>query len=225
MGQMSLAAMQAFRHLVYEQPGFRQFWRDVTPLDEVTRLHLSSRPASRGGGPEFEQIRAIPWVFSWMQSRYNLPGWFGLGTGLQQAPSLELLQQMYAEWPFFRAILDNAEMSMLKADMGIAELYLTLSTEPENAQSLFARIRDEHDLTRERILAIKQNKELLDDDPVIQRSIQLRNPYVDPLNYLQVELLRRLRSLDDPGSAHAEEMHSIMAHIINGIAAGLRNTG
>jgi phosphoenolpyruvate carboxylase len=225
MDQMSLAAMQAFRHLVYEQPGFHQFWRDVTPLDEITRLHLSSRPASRGGGPQFEKIRAIPWVFSWMQSRYNLPGWFGLGTGLQQAPSLDLLQQMYAEWPFFRAILDNAEMSMLKADMGIAELYLTLSTEPENAQSLFMRIRDEYDLTRERILAIKQNKELLDDDPVIQRSIQLRNPYVDPLNYLQVELLRRLRGLDDPGSAHAEELHSIMAHIINGIAAGLRNTG
>lgn len=225
MDQMSLAAMQAFRHLVYEQPGFRQFWREVTPLDEITRLQLSSRPASRGGGPQFEKIRAIPWVFSWMQSRYNLPGWFGLGTGLQQAPSLDLLQAMYAEWPFFRAILDNAEMSMLKADMDIAELYLSLSTDPENAQTIFARIRTEYELTRERILAIKQNKELLDDDPVIQRSIQLRNPYVDPLNYLQVELLQRLRGLDDPHGEHAEELHGIMAHIINGIAAGLRNTG
>ncbi len=225
MDQMAPAAMQAFRYLVYEQPGFRQFWREVTPLDEITRLHLSSRPASRGGGPQFEKIRAIPWVFSWMQSRYNLPGWFGLGTGLAQAPSLELLQQMYAEWPFFRAILDNAEMSMLKADMDIAQLYLSLSTDPENAQAIYAGIRAEYDLTRERILAIKQNKELLDDDPVIQRSIQLRNPYVDPLNYLQVELLRRMRSMEDADIAEGEELHGIMAHIINGIAAGLRNTG
>lgn len=217
--------MAAFRSLVHEQPGFRQFWREVTPLDEITRLHLSSRPASRGGQPDFEKIRAIPWVFSWMQSRFNLPGWFGLGAGLQAAPSLELLQEMYAQWPFFKALLENAEMSMLKADMGIAELYLSLASDQERARAIFEHIRMEYQRTRQQILAIKQQGHLLDDDPLIQRSIQLRNPYVDPLNYLQVEVLRRLRALPDQESAAAEALRYTMAQIISGIAAGLRNTG
>jgi phosphoenolpyruvate carboxylase len=224
MNNMAAASLQTFRGLISES-GFIPFWQEVTPLEEITRLHLSSRPASRGAGFALENLRAIPWVFSWMQSRFNLPGWFGLGSGLQAAPSLETLQDMYAHWPFFRAVLDNAEVSMLKADMGIAELYLSLASDVPNAQRLFAQIRAEYDLSVAQVLRVKKQKHLLDDDPLIQRTVQLRNPYVDPLNYLQVEVLRRLRALPDTESDEKENLRATMIQTINGIAAGLRNTG
>jgi phosphoenolpyruvate carboxylase len=225
---MSTAAQRTYRSLVYETPGFLDFWIAATPLDEIKRLHIGSRPAARKDGSErVENIRAIPWVFSWMQSRFNLPGWYGLGTGLRSVLSsdLELLQEMYVSWPFFQTLLDNAEMSLVKADMDIASLYAGLVLNRKLANRIFIGIRIEYDLARQAILSITGHKELMENEPVIQRSIQLRNPYVDPLNYLQVEMLRRLRSLPDPDGKEAELLREVIIQTINGIAAGLRNTG
>ncbi len=226
MVAMSGAARTAYRSLV-ETPGFVEFWRAVTPIDEISRLRLGSRPATRGGPLlEIAQVRAIPWVFSWMQSRFNLPGWFGLGAALAVGGgSPDLLRAMHRRWPFFRALIDNAEMSLLKADLGIATLYARLDPERARAAALFARIEAEHERAREAILAITGHRALMDGEPVIQRSIELRNPYVDPLNYLQVEMLRRLRALPDPEGPEGEAFREVIVLTVNGIAAGLRNTG
>jgi len=222
---MSSAARQAYRGLVYESPGFMDFWQQVTPIHEITQLRIGSRPAARQPGVhQVRKIRAIPWVFSWMQNRFNLPGWFGLGTGLA-ASSGEKLNEMYAEWPFFKALLANAEMSLQKADLEIAKLYLSLVDDQNLANDFYQAIYSEYELTKERILAITGNTSLLDNEPDSQRSIQLRNPYIDPLNFIQVETLHRLRAIDDQTSPQAEELQNIMVLTINGIASGLRNTG
>ena len=223
---MSNNALRIYRSLLYETPGFLEYWRSVTPLDEITRLHLGSRPASRApGGPVVLKIRAIPWVFSWMQSRFNLPSWYGLGTGLNSPVALELLQEMYAEWPFFRAILENAELSLLKADMKIAALYSQLAPDQAFASQVFGMIRTEYDRTHSALLAITGQSELLEAEPILQRSIQLRNPYVDPLNYIQVEMLYRLQAIADPEGPEAAPIREVLIVTINGIAAGLQNTG
>jgi phosphoenolpyruvate carboxylase len=159
-----------------------------------------------------------------MQSRFNLPGWYGLGAALATVEG-ERLKEMYAGWPFFQAILDNAEMSLLKADMGIAALYSDLVPDRALAAAVFARIEDEYARARVAILEATGHQDLMDGDAVIQRSVQLRNPYVDPLNYLQVEMLRRLRALPDPDSPEAERHREVIVITINGIAGGLRNTG
>jgi phosphoenolpyruvate carboxylase len=225
MTAMAQAARAAYRALVHDTPGFLSFWRAATPIDEIARLRIGSRPASRRAGAlAFTDVRAIPWVFSWMQSRFNLPGWYGLGHGLAAAAAGRLAD-LYARWPFFRALLDNAEMSLLKADMSIAGLYAALAADEPSAGAIFARIVDEYERTRERVLAVTGHHALMDADPVIQRSVHLRNPYVDPLNYVQVELLRRLRALPDPEAPAAEPLREVLAVTINGIAAGLRNTG
>jgi phosphoenolpyruvate carboxylase len=225
MDAMAAAARDAYRNLVDGTPGFLDYWRGATPIEEITRLRLGSRPATRGGGAVTRRdVRAIPWVFSWMQSRFNLPGWYGLGTGLRVVPRPQL-REMYAGWPFLRAVLDNAELSLLKADLGIAALYSELVPDRRLARSIFAAVEAEHARTREAILDAAGHAELMDGDPVIQRSVQLRNPYVDPLNYLQVEMLRRLRALSDPEGAEAARYREVIVLTINGIAGGLRNTG
>ncbi|HTP08942.1 MAG TPA: phosphoenolpyruvate carboxylase, partial [Anaerolineae bacterium] len=178
----------------------------------------------RSSALKLEYVRAIPWVFSWMQSRFNLPGWYGLGAALSEQ-SAALNREMYEQWPFFRALLDNAEMSLLKADMGIAALYSQLAPDQTIAQPLFDRVRAEYNRTVEAVLRATNHVNLMDSDPIIQRSIQLRNPYVDPLNYIQVEMLRRLRVLSDQNSAAAETLREVIVMTINGIASGLRNTG
>lgn len=226
MGLMCERARREYRSLIHATPGFMDYWRLATPIDEISRLHIGSRPATRRGDRlEITDLRAIPWVFSWMQSRYNLPGWYGLGTALSSADTSSPLEEMYAGWPFFRALLDNAEMSLLKADIGIAALYSDLVPDRKFADSLFTRIRDENERTREAVLKVTGHHELMDADPVIQRSVQLRNPYVDPLNYIQVELLRRLRGLPDSEGDEAKSLREAIFVTINGIAAGLRNTG
>jgi phosphoenolpyruvate carboxylase len=225
MQAMSASAHAMYRSLVYETPGFVDYWRAATPIEEINRLRIGSRPASRqGGGPQVEQLRAIPWVFSWMQSRFNLPGWYGLGAALTGQPS-SIHSDMYANWPFFRALLDNAEMSLLKADMGIAALYSELVPDRALAQTIFDRIRAEYGRSVETILTITGHTQPMDADPVIQRSVHLRNPYVDPLNYIQVDMLRRLRALADPEADEAQALREVIVLTINGIAAGLRNTG
>lgn len=237
MSIMADAAYRAYRGLVYETPGFLEYWQTATPLAQISRLSISSRPAARqaasGEAPDdLNNIRAIPWVFSWMQSRFNPPGWYGLGSGLlayinasPSAGNLERLQRMYTHWPFFKSLLDNSEMSLLKADMQIAALYSALVPDQELAGRIFAVIQTEYERTRQAVLAVSGHSELMESEPVIQRSIQLRNPYVDPLNYLQVEMLQRLKTLPDDASAEVELLNEIIAITINGIAAGLRNTG
>ena len=226
LNQYAQAARDKFHGLVYETEGFMTYWQEATPLDEIVRLRIGSRPATRGKGRlKVTKIRAIPWVFSWMQSRYNLPGWYGLGTGLNIEKDLSLMQEMYADWPFFQAMLDNAEMSLLKADMEIAGEYSELVTDKKSGEKIFTQIKEEFESTREVILSITENKELLDNDPVIQRSIHLRNPYIDPLNYIQVETLRQMRALPNSENPQANELRQVIIQTINGIAAGLRNTG
>ncbi len=226
MTELSTAARREYRALVYETPGFLEFWRYATPIDEISRLRIGSRPTARRGGQlRVTDIRAIPWVFSWMQSRFNLPSWYGLGQALLGGADLGLLRAMYAEWPFWRALLDNAEMSLLKADMGIAALYAELVPDRAVAGVIFSRLQAEFDRTCQAVLSITGHAELMDADQIIQRSVHLRNPYVDPLNYLQVEMLARLRALSDPDGPEAESVREVITLTINGIAAGLRNTG
>jgi len=225
MDRMSATGHQVYRGLVYENPRFIEFWQTATPLDEIKRLHIGSRPAARGKSSEVTKIRAIPWVFSWMQSRFNLPGWFGLGSALASIKDEELLREMYQGWPLFKTMLDNTEMSLLKADMGIAALYVELVPDKELANEMFGAIRAEYDRTREIVLAVSGHANLLDEEPVTQTAVQLRNPYVDPLNYIQVEMLRRIRALTDPEGEEAQSIRDVISVTINGIAAGLRNTG
>ncbi len=225
MDQMSVTAHEMYRDLVYENPRFIEFWQTATPLDEIKRLHIGSRPAARGTSSEVTKIRAIPWVFSWMQSRFNLPGWFGLGSALVAVGDDSLLRDMYKGWAFFKTMLDNAEMSLLKADMGIASLYVELVPDKRLGGELFGAIRDEYDRTRDVVLSISGHTNLLDEEPVTQNAVQLRNPYVDPLNYIQVEMLRRIRALPDLESEEAQALREVIGITINGIAAGLRNTG
>ena len=225
MDTMAAAARSAYLALIEDTPGFLDYWRAATPIEEISRLRLGSRPtARRGGALTRADVRAIPWVFSWMQSRFNLPGWYGLGAALERAAPGQL-REMYGDWPFFRAVLDNAEMSLLKADMGIAALYSDLVTDRRLADTVFATISAEYERARAAILRATGHAELMDGDPVIQRSVHLRNPYVDPLNYLQIEMLRRLRALSDPEGPEAERYREVIVLTVNGIAAGLRNTG
>jgi phosphoenolpyruvate carboxylase len=225
INNMSAEAYKCYRKLVYETPGFIEFWRNATPLDEIKRLHIGSRPASRSDSPEISRIRAIPWVFSWMQSRFNLPGWYGLGIGLKSNSNLTLLKEMYVGWPFFRTLLDNTEISLLKADMDIAALYTELVPDKNLSSKIFNDIRTEYDRTHQILLSISGHSELMENEPITKDSIRLRNPYVDPLNYLQVEVLRRLRALPDHTTPEAEALQEVIILTINGIAAGLRNTG
>jgi phosphoenolpyruvate carboxylase len=223
IAQMADWSQCAYRELVYGDPEFIAFFHQATPIEELSQLKLGSRPARRTASSRIEDLRAIPWVFSWTQSRILLPGWFGLGTALAQgrdAFGIELLREMDAQWPFFSAMLANAELALAKADMPIAERYVQL-VEPETLRDrIWDRIRCEYALTREMLLAVTNQEKLLDRDPVLQRSIERRNPYVDPLSFIQLDLLRRLRTEGRP-----EALQRPVLLAINGIAGALKNTG
>ena len=225
---MSAAAFAAYRNLVHKDPEFLVFWQQATPIDEISRLNLGSRPTYRGAAQSVAGLRAIPWVFSWMQSRFNLPGWFGLGTGLdllrRRRGGQQLLQTMYAGWPFFQTLVDNAQLAMHKADLGIAELYASLVVDERIRRRIFAVISAEFGRAESAILAITGQKTLLAREPVLLESVRLRNPYVDPLNYVQVEMLRRLRG-GKQRAKDAAAAREVVALTINGISAGLKNTG
>jgi phosphoenolpyruvate carboxylase len=225
MQEMSAVAENSYRSLVYQTPGFVEFWGYATPLDEIKRLQIGSRPAARAKSGAVNEIRAIPWVFSWMQSRFNLPGWYSLGTGLASFSDMTLLKEMYEGWAFFKTLLNNTEMSLLKADMDISALYVDLVPDKKLANEIFTSIRAEYERTREAVLSISGHRALLELEPATRQAVHLRNPYVDPLNYIQVELLRRLRALKDADGAEADALREAMALTINGIAGGLRNTG
>ncbi|KAB8139673.1 phosphoenolpyruvate carboxylase [Chloroflexia bacterium SDU3-3] len=230
MEQMSSESRQFYRALVYDDPDFIAYFRSATPIAEIQRLNIGSRPASRKNSNRIEDLRAIPWVFSWMQSRHTLPGWFGLGYALERyaysargVDRLETLQAMYAKWPAFRTIIDNAQMILGKADMAIARRYIDLVPDQAVAQRIFATISQEHERSVRMVKAIAKIDTLLDNLPVLQTSIARRNPYVDPLSYIQVELLSRLRG-DPEGEQHVALEEAILWSI-SGIAAGLKNTG
>ncbi len=228
MAEMAQLGQKAYRSLVYETPGFIEYWQHATPISELARLPISSRPAKRAKGG-FESIRAIPWVFSWMQSRAIIPSWYGTGTALetfsqQKADNLELLQEMVGRWPFFNTVIQNLQLDVAKADMGIAELYASLVDDAAIRDEIFSRIKDEHERTCRMIAAILKQNEVLDDVPVIKRSIERRNPYVDPLNFIQVALLRELRTLEPDTPEYERVLDAVLA-TVNGIAAGMKTTG
>ncbi|MEF3274940.1 MAG: phosphoenolpyruvate carboxylase [Chloroflexus sp.] len=227
MEQMAATARTVYRQLVYENPEFLTYFRAATPVAELSRLRIGSRPVSRRKSDRIEDLRAIPWVFSWMQTRHTLPGWFGLGSAFEQFIAedpnhLHLLRAMYRHWPFFTTLLDNAQMIMLKADMGIAHCYASLVPDQALAQRIFQHIESEYQRTKRLICQIIERDELLAHQPVLQRAIRQRNPYIDPLSHVQIELLRRLRSAPPD---QQDELETVLLMSINGIAAGLKNTG
>ncbi|MFY9488498.1 MAG: phosphoenolpyruvate carboxylase, partial [Solirubrobacterales bacterium] len=224
--QMAESSSTAYRALVHDDPDFLSTFMSVTPVDQIAQLQLGSRPARRGSGEGISDLRAIPWVFSWTQSRVILPAWFGLGSALRaacDAHGLELIQDMQRDWPFFAALLSNAEMACAKADLGIARLYFELSDDDVQRERLWTAIEAEFETTVAQLLLVLGEQRLLDGEPVLQASIARRNPFVDPLSYVQVELLRRLR---DPGrEANSDQLRRLGLLTVNGIAGGLRNTG
>jgi phosphoenolpyruvate carboxylase len=223
MDRMAAVSERAYRNLV-ERPGFVRFFERVTPIVEIEGLHVGSRPARRGERRDVESLRAIPWVFAWTQSRVNLSGWYGLGSGLAtiaaDSSGMRTLREMHEGWPFFRSLLENAELSLVIADMPIAALYMELGEEPEIA----ARIFDEHRRTVELILTVNGNDRLLAERPMLRRAVELRNPYVDALSFIQVRHLAELRKGDLEPEEAARIGRSILV-TVNGIAAGLQTTG
>jgi len=228
MQRLSDTAGAAYRALVARESGLLDYFHEATPIDAITSLRIGSRPARRQGGRRLEDLRAIPWVFSWTQSRVGLPGWFGLGAALSReraqggAGAEARLRAMYGGWPFFRSLIDNAQLSLGKADGAVARLYDALAADALRAR-VFPLIAGEWDRTLAELAALTGGA-LLEGSPVLQRSIRLRNPYVDPLSFVQVALLRRLRALA-PDHPERKEVERLVALSVNGVAAGLQNTG
>jgi phosphoenolpyruvate carboxylase len=224
--EISEAALAKYQSLVFEDPDFLSYFHQATPLRELGELNIGSRPMSRKNKGRFEDLRAIPWVFAWTQSRQLLPGWYASGTGLETfaakgEENLQLLRQMYKKWPFFQSTIDNLQMALMKADTTTAKEYLSLVEEQGMAERIFTNIGEEYERTKAILLSITEDNELLDHTPNIKESVFRRNPYVDPLNFLQVELIKQLRKQDEP----SEELLTEVLLTISGISAGLRNTG
>jgi len=220
MAALSERAYRAYRGLVWEDEAFPRFFRSFTPVDELALLEIGSRPASRpeaAAAVELEALRAIPWVFAWTQTRCMLPAWYGAGTALGSAPADEL-RRLYRSWAFFRALVENLEMTLAKSSLEIAAQYLPLVPDHAEGERLFGVLAAEHERTVAAVLEIVEADQLLDRHPALQQSIRLRNPYVDPMNAIQVELLRRHRAGDDAALRP-------LLRSVTGIAAALRNTG
>ena len=220
---MVTASERKYRSLV-EMEGFAEFFAQVTPSNEIGELQIGSRPAKRSAQGGLESLRAIPWVFAWTQNRCNLPGWYGLGTGLQTVAErdggLDALRQLQRSWPFMSTLLDNAELSLVKADPLIADLYFSLS----DREDIITDLRAEMELTRGLLLAVTGRKRLLEHRAVLRRAVDLRNPYVDALSFLQVRFLSDLRA-GDVAEQQAQRLRELVMLTVNGVAAGLQNTG
>lgn len=243
MNILSGSARAAYHHLIYQDPAFLPFFEQATPIQELGWLNIGSRPARRSKSRAIEELRAIPWVFSWMQSRLVLPSWYGVGSALEAYINADdthimQLQRMYREWPFLRAFLDNLQMTLSKADMHIAQHYATLVDDEALRENMTRIVQTEYQRTRDMVLRIVGGNALLDNAKVLQASIRRRNPYVDPLSYFQVALLRKLRARGGPLTLTLEEQATAsdgdeerakltyaVLLTINGIAAGVRNTG
>ncbi len=227
MDELSRDAMAAYRDLVYETDGFPEYFRATTPVGEIGDLNIGSRPASRKSSNRIEDLRAIPWVFSWAQCRVMLPGWYGFGSAVKGyiarhgAAGEKRLARMNAEWRFFRAMLSNMDMLLAKADLSVASRYKALHSDKKRADYIFGRIREEFDATTAALFRVTGASTFLTTNPALARSIRNRFPYLDPLNHLQLELLKRHRA----GSAAQDRIRSGIHLSINGLAAGLRNSG
>ena len=229
MHSLSTSACTTYRELVYETPGFVEFFRSATPIAEIAGLNIGSRPASRKASTSIADLRAIPWVFSWSQARLSIPGWYGFGSAvnnwIEAAPegreaALASLREMYVEWPFFRTVLANMDMVLAKTDLAIATRYVELVPDRELAERIFGIIKSEWQLTVTMLRAITGTTAFLEDNSALARSIRNRFPYLDPLNHLQIDLLRRYRA------GQTDERTKRAIHLtINGLAAGLRNSG
>ena len=241
MERLSVRSRQHYRALIYEQPDLVEFFHQVTPIQEISQLQISSRPARRKGKRSLDGLRAIPWVFSWTQTRFLLPSWYGVGTALSELleenkeEHLTLLRSFYAKWPFFKMVISKVEMTLSKVDLQIAQHYvnqLSSSEKREDFQKMFDQIAAEFYLTREVILTVTNHSRLLDGDPSLQRSVRLRNGTIVPLSFLQVALLKRLREYgNDAVTGRVRSRYSKGELLrgalltINGVAAGMRNTG
>jgi phosphoenolpyruvate carboxylase len=226
MEELSYHAYRAYRNLVYETAGFERYFWESTVIGEITKLNIGSRPASRKNSTRIEDLRAIPWVFGWSQCRLMLPGWYGFGTAIKAwlaarpRDGMKILQEMYREWPFFQTLLSNMDMVLAKSNIAIASRYAELVEDTELREAIFPRLRAEWQHTFEMLLAITGQQALLDQNPLLARSIKNRFPYLDPLNHVQIELLKRHRAGDTD-----ERVVQAIHLTINGIAAGLRNSG
>ena len=226
MDELSAHAYRAYRDLVYETPGFDRYFRESTVLNEIASLNIGSRPASRSKQQGIEDLRAIPWVFSWAQCRLMLPGWYGFGAAVKAwvdarpGDGMTTLQAMHDDWPFFRTVLSNMDMVLAKSDIAIASRYAELVTDAKLRGLIFGRLHQEWQASIDAVRAVTRQQTLLESNPLLGRSIRNRFPYIDPLNHVQIELLRRHRAGDsDPGVVQGIHLS------INGIAAGLRNSG
>jgi len=220
MDALSNSAFKAYRGLVYETPAFKDFFRAMTPIAEIAGLKIGSRPSSRTKSTAIEDLRAIPWVFSWAQARTMLPGWYGTGEAFSEFGDKALLADMAESWPFFAALLGNMEMVLAKSDMGIAARYAELASGVDGHAAIFTRIRDGWNRAHDGLLAITGQSRLLEKNPALEASIRLRLPYIEPLNLLQIELMKRHRAGEtDPRIAEGIQL------TINAIATALRNSG
>jgi phosphoenolpyruvate carboxylase len=222
MGTIATESRRAYRALVHDDPDFPAFFLLATPIDVIERLRIGSRPSKRRAMRGVQDLRAIPWVFAWTQARFVLPGWYGVGSGLAAARArygLEQLRDMQRDWPFFAVFLADVEMVLAKADMEIAARYAALAG--DTGARLYPVVREEFERTRAGVLAILGQEALLDRDPTLQRSIRLRNPYVDPMSFLQADLLARWRA----GDRQDAELERVLGQTVRGIARGLQNTG
>jgi phosphoenolpyruvate carboxylase len=223
MDDIAAESRKAYRGLVYDSPEFYDYFRKATPLDVIQRMRIGSRPASRRSQSSIDDLRAIPWVFAWTQARFTLPGWYGFGSGLAKAVDKygkEAVGDMFREWFFLRSLVADAEMVLAKSDLGIAALYSRLAGD-ELHEQFFPNIQAEFELTRDLILEYSDHASILEGDITLQRAIMLRNPYVDPISLMQVDLLSRWRA-----SNHEDgEVFDALLATVNGIAHGLQNTG
>jgi phosphoenolpyruvate carboxylase len=227
---ISQISRKNYRDFIYMNPDIIDYYYEATPINEISQLRLGSRPAKRKESRRIEDLRAIPWVFAWMQSRHVLPGWLGTSSGItaylarSRRNNSTVLRRAYEGWYFFRALIDNMQMILAKADMGIAKEYTELVTDRRIRRRIFGKISKEFDQTVKAVAHIAHERKLLDNNPTLQRSIRLRNPYVDPMSFIQIELLRRMRR-ESVSDGEYEKLRQAIFLSINGIAAGLRNTG
>jgi phosphoenolpyruvate carboxylase len=225
MEEMSSEAYRAYRRDIAEDPEVLQYFEQATPVNELDAARIGSRPSRRTKGRHLDDLRAIPWVFGWMQSRHAVPAWYGVGHALEQfakegSSHERLLRQMMQSFPLFSDMLRNVELGMAKADLEIARVYSTLVKNPALRKRVFSMLEDEFLRTRKMILRVTEQRDMLGRNQVLARSIRLRNPYVDPMSLIQVELLRRKQAVPD-----SAELEYPLGATINGIAAGLHNTG
>ena len=228
MDELAASSFEFYQDFVYRTPEFAEYFWQATPIDLIEHLRLGSRPTRRQATRDISQLRAIPWVFAWTQSRHLISAWYGLGHALEQfaethADGLARLQEMQARWPFFRQLLDNAEISLAKTEPGIAREYAALVESEAVRDKIFGLFEAEYHRSVRMLLKISGRAKLLENQPVLAHSLQLRNPYVDPLNHLQIRFLKRWRTAGE--KQRTEPLRRLLALTVNGIAFGMKSTG